>query len=684
MSDTPPPNDTQPDIPDAARQQAMALHRDGLAALGQGHPDQALTLLAQSCRLVPKADVLCDLAVALQRTGNLTGALECVTAARLLGDSAEISYNRASLLLMLKRPADALTDFDHALTLRPDYAAARINRATTLVAMGRLDDAIAAYQDALLVLPSDDATKADVACHLGYVLQQRDRLDEALAAYDLALSCHPGLGHPGLGAALNNRGVVLQRLGRIPEALAALRQALTRDATHVDALVNLGSVLLDDHQPEMALAALDQALAQNAALAEAHQHRGTALKTLGRMDEADAAYQAAVALKPDFAEAHANLGLMALARDDYAAAARHLQTAISLNPVSAEYHCNYALAAQALKNADEARAAFARAIALSPQNAAMQWNLALLELADGNFKTGWPLYEWRWQRAVFAKDKRDFAVPRWTGAEDLRGQRILVHTEQGLGDTVQFCRYIPLLADRGASVIFAVPEPLLPLLKTLAGDISLIARGDALPEFDCYAALMSLPLAFETDTDSIPAAIPYLAAPADALDRWQNRLGPKTRPRIGLVVSGKPEHANDRNRSIALSQFGPLLDLPCEFHLIQTELRDDDAAYAETRAGIHRHCDALTDYGETAALVALMDAVVSVDTSVAHVAGALGKPLYLLLPWVADWRWFLVRDDTPWYPGAQLLRQPVQGDWQTPIAAVVAALTRDTALIHNV
>ncbi|MGB8602809.1 MAG: tetratricopeptide repeat protein, partial [Rhizomicrobium sp.] len=579
-----------PADPHSPTQQAAALHDAGRLALRQGQCAQAAALLAQACHLMPTADRFSDLAVALQRSGDLSGALECITAARALGDTAEISYNRASLLLMLKRPVEALTDFDRVLILRPDYVEAHVNRAATLAALGRRDDAIAAYRHALALLPEDRATMANIAYHLGYLLQQCDRLTEALAAYDQALSCHPA--H---SAAANNRGVVLQGLGRNSEALTAFRQAVAVDSGNADALVNLGAALLADHQPDAALAALDAAIIRDDTIAEAHQHRGTVLKTLGRMGQAEVAYQKAVALKPDFAEAHANLGLMAMARDAYAAAIGHLETAMICNPVSAEYHCNYALSQQALKNPAEARAAFLRAIALAPSNASMQWNLALLELAEGNFKTGWELYEWRWRREVFAKEKHDFAVPRWLGKEDICGKHILVHAEQGFGDTVQFCRYLPLLAARGAKVIFEAPRPLLPLMKSLVGDITLVARGDALPEFDYYTALMSLPRAFGTEVASIPATIPYLSAAPEVLERWNTRLGPKTRPRIGLVVSGKPEHANDRNRSIALSQFAALLDLPCDFHLIQKELRDDDADCLKSRPQLHCHSAALTD-----------------------------------------------------------------------------------------
>jgi hypothetical protein len=300
---------------------------------------------------------------------------------------------------------------------------------------------------------------------------------------------------------------------------------------------------------------------------------------------------------------------------------------------------------------------------LQPDYADAHWNEALLRLVRGDFSRGWAKYQWRWKSESLGVSKRNFLQPLWLGAEAIDGTTILLHSEQGFGDTIQFCRYVPLVAARGARVILEVESPLHEIMTNLAGATQVISRGDALPDFDFQCPLPSLPLAFGTRLETIPAATAYLRAPDQTLKNWQARLGPKARPRIGLVWSGRPAHKNDQNRSISLRSLLPLLDIEATFVSLQKDVRSDDAAVLKERNDVLNFGDELKDFSNTAALILQLDLVISVDTSVAHLAGALGAPVWILLPYSPDWRWLLDRDDSPWYPSVRLFRQQQIGNW---------------------
>ena len=296
---------------------------------------------------------------------------------------------------------------------------------------------------------------------------------------------------------------------------------------------------------------------------------------------------------------------------------------------------------------------------VDPDLAEAHWNLALALLATGDFERGWQEHEWRWRANVIGPEQ-SFRQPLWLGAEDLTGKTILLHNEQGLGDALQFVRYAPQVRQRGARVVLRVQRPLLSLMAGLAGADHVIAEGDALPEFDYHCPLLSLPLAFGTHLQNIPAGIPYLHPAADRLAKWQSILGERTAPRIGLAWSGNPAHKNDRNRSIALKQLLPLLSVPgVRFVSLQRDLREDDAAVLGNLPALVSIGAQLDDFADTAAAISLLDLVITVDTAVAHLAGALGKPVWVLLPFAPDWRWLLKREDSPWYPTARLFRQPL-------------------------
>lgn len=431
----------------------------------------------------------------------------------------------------------------------------------------------------------------------------------------------------------NNRGIALLQLGRLAEAEAGFRQALVLQSDYPDALKNLGNLLQDQRRPLEALTCFDQAIALDPAAADGHCYRGNALLDLDRHAEAIASFDAAIARQPGFAPAWYNRG-------------------------NVHKSCNRI--APALADYD-------RALALQPDYADARWNKALLTLLAGDFQAGWPLYEARWH-SVLRGQARQYPQPLWLGDADIAGNTLLVHAEQGAGDVIQFCRYLPLLAERGAQIMFSAPRELLPLLATLSGDVTLVGQG-RLPDFDLHCPLLSLPLACGTTLTTIPAATPYLAAAEQRRAGWQDRLGGGDKPRIGLVWSGSPTHANDHNRSLPLSALAPLLELPCEFHSLQKQLRAGDVPLLEA-GNLSHHGPALRDFADTAALIMQMDLVISVDTAVAHLAGALGKPVWVLLPFAPDFRWLLERSDSPWYPSATLFRQPGPGDWPAVLARV--------------
>jgi hypothetical protein len=297
----------------------------------------------------------------------------------------------------------------------------------------------------------------------------------------------------------------------------------------------------------------------------------------------------------------------------------------------------------------------------------------MLKLLLGDYEEGWELYEWRWKD--WGRDfVRPFPQPLWLGDAPIAGKTLLIHPEQGLGDFIQCCRYIPMVEAMGAKVLVEVTAPLVPLISTLKGSFSVVRSGQPLPHFDFHCPIMSLPLAFRTTVETIPANVPYLFADPARKALWQQRLGPRTRMRVGLAWSGNPSHKNDLNRSMPFRALAPWLALAVDFHVLQKDIRPEDAAALAQFPNVQVHSAELGDFADTAALADEMDLVISVDTSVAHLAGALGRPLWVLLPFNPDYRWFLDRSDSPWYPSATLFRQPALGDWDSVVAAVEAQL----------
>jgi len=432
----------------------------------------------------------------------------------------------------------------------------------------------------------------------------------------------------------------------------------------------LGLLLYMSRRFDEALAAYDDGLRVAPDDVELRNGRGVALLELRRPAEARDDFIRVLANDPTCLDALGNLGnaLLKLNRPDEALAA--YDRALKIVPHNAQLLTNRAVALRRLDRPQEALMSAARALAEKPDFAQARFVASVARLTLGDFAAGWRGYEARWSVGALASQRRNFTAPQWRGAEPLTVKTILLHAEQGSGDTIQFVRYAPLVAARGATVVLEVQRELARLCASLPGIAQVIARGDELPSFDCHCPLLSLPLAFATNATNIPADVPYLAPPADAIAAWRARL-PQRRPLIGLCWSGERVHDNDLNRSMALETLAPLFDVPdVQFVSLQRDVREADAPLLAGRTDVVSIGPQFADFADTAGAIAALDLVISVDTAVAHLAGAMAKPLFLLLPFAADFRWLRERSDSPWYPTARLFRQPRFGDWASAVEAV--------------
>lgn len=535
---------------------------------------------------------------------------------------------------MSRKPRQAIPSRTNAAA--PAAAAARLafEQATALVRHGQYADAVAGFDKAIAL----DRGFLDAHQMRGGVLFRLGQYEAALASFDKAVAIDPGFAH-----GWNSRGSALLRLRQPQAALESFHRAAQLAPMHPDAYYNAGCVLNELKRFEAALASFDQAIALNPGYAEAHNNKAVALAALTR----------------------------------YAAALDCHDAAIRLNPRLADSHVNCGVTLQLLGRHEDARACYEQAVAAAPDNARAHWSLALCCLLTGDLTRGWQHFEWRWRYR--GGPDHCFEQPRWSG-EPLQGKSILLWAEQGLGDTLQFCRYAESVAKLGAKVILRVPRALVGLLATVPGANTVVAEEDSLPATDFHCPLMSLPLAFNTVLEDIPASTPYLHADADKRAAWQQRLDATTGLRVGLVWSGgfradQPEtwEINQR-RNIPLDKLAAL-ELPgVAFFSLQ---KGDDAVAQLKESSGPRIADftaEFEDFADTAAFIDNLDLIVSVDTSTAHLAGAMGKEVWLLNRFDTCWRWLQGRNDSPWYPGLRLFRQPAPGDWDSVAAALREAL----------
>ena len=609
---------------DGLLNQAVILHQGGQLAEARGMYEEILSIQPEN------AEALHLLGIIDYQSHNHQRAVDLIDQAIALHpDNAAYYSNRGLALYGLNRLAEAVASHDQAIERNPGYAEAWYNRGLALQGLMQLDDAIVSYERAIEHKPD----YAEAWLNRGNVLQELRQYEAAVASYEKAIAIKPDY-----AVACYNRSVTLHELKHYAAALAGYDQVIS---------------LKPDH-------------------AEAWSNRGVALQELKQYEGAVASYERAIEIKPDYAEAFYNRAMALQELKQYEAAVASYDRAIAIKPEYAEAWSSRGVALQELNRREAAMASYDKATALDSDCVDAFYNKSLALLSTGDYCKGWELHEWRWKRDGFPSPRRNFTQPLWLGEFSIEGKTILLHSEQGLGDTIQFCRYVKLVAGLGARVILEVEQPLAGLLKQLDFVAEFVARGEVLPGFDVHCPLMSLPLAFKTTIETIPSASKYLSSDIEKVNEWSRRLGRKTKPRIGLVWSGNRLNTNLSYRSFPLSGLIPWLSSEFQYVSLQQEIWEADESTYQAHPEIVHFGDGLKDFIDTAALCELMDMVITIDTSVAHLSGAMGKPTCLMLPFFSDWRWLIGRNDSPWYDSVRLYRQEERGDWQGVLSRINA------------
>jgi tetratricopeptide (TPR) repeat protein len=565
------------------------------------------------------------------------------------------------------RHLDAQICCQQALAIEAEHA-------DTLQLMGLLSLHAKQYDHAVewLSRAIRQSPKTEYLSTLGVTLKQMGRLSDALNVFDKAAQLKPD------DAELwKHLGGVLVALDRPADALLSFQHVLKLDPRHWEAAYQSGVLLHRTKRFEEALVQFDLCCELRPAHAPNLQMRARVLRGLERYEECLACAQRAHALDPADPATCNNIGdaLLWLGRDDEGL--RWFDKALALKPDLVEVLLNKGFALLQVHRFREAFETYRRVLAVDPGNATAAWQVAHLKLLTGDYESGWAEREERWRVADFSLEYPKFSQAKWLGQESVEGKTILVHVDEGLGDTLQFARYLPRLAARGARVVLVAQDALCPLLAGVSGVSQCIPfPARSYPPFDMHCPLMSLPLAMGTTLETIPPADYLSPIPAERIQAWEKRLGPRDRLRVGLVWSGNPKQGNDRNRSMALKTLTPLLDVDATFVSLQKDPRPDDKALLRERTEILDLTADLTDFVETAALISCLDLVVTVCTSVAHLAGTLGRPTWVMLPYLPDWRWLLDRADSPWYPSVRLFRQEQARDHASVVASVRAELLR--------
>ena len=612
-----------------------SLLRTALTLHQAGRLDEAEQLYRRILAAEPRHfDGLHLLGAIFSQRGDHAAAVRQIDAAIVVNPNVAAAHNnRGAALSALGRLEEALASYDRAVALMPDYIDAARSRADALMGLGRFEDAVAAYDRAGAL----DPKTADLLLKRGQALMALNRVEQAVDSYDGAIARDPGYRDAHL-----NRGIALSRLGRFDDAVASYDRAIALDPTGAEAFSNRGATLRALRRFDDAVASHDRAVALAPRHASVHNNRGVALKDMGRLDEALASFDAAIGLQPAFGEAYSNRA-NALA-----------------------FFGRY----------DAAMADYAQAVTVNPGDANARCNGGMIKLLTGRFAAGWEDWEARWDvGGQLAPGRRGFARPQWTGDVDIRGKRMLLVPEQGAGDTIMAVRYARLVADRGATVILEAPRALRSLLGPVSGVSEIVTQGDPLPDFDFHCPLLSLPRAFKTTLDTIPVEVPYLGTSAAHLDKWRTRLPQAGGLRVGINWAGNPEFRWDKLRSIGLARMLPVLGVRnVQFFALQKDLHDGDAGLLRDHPHVTWLGRDIETFADTAAIIAHLDLVISSDTSVVHLAGALGKPVWILLPFNPDWRWLLDRGDSPWYPTARLFRQSLYDDWTGVVERVSAEI----------
>lgn len=657
----------------AEPQHAQAWYLLGAAHRSLGRLDDARISLQQAVSVSPgHADAHNHLGVVLAQQGYMEEAVASFRRGlKLKPDNSEMLNNLGLALLKQDKPGEAIAAFQQALAVRPDDAKARHNLNRALREQGHFEELLASQRQTVGQRPDSAQAHND----LGLTLYEQSKLDESVAAFRQALALQPDFAE-----AHNNLGLVRAAQGHHDEAIAAYRRAIACKPTFAEAHNNLGIALRQMGQPEAAVASCREAARLRPELPEAHNNLGSALEELGRYDEAIESLNEALRLRPEFAKAHNNLGIAYWYQGRFDHAAGAYRRAIELTPEMAEAHNNLGNVLRDQGRFDEALASYRQAEELKPNYCDPHWNQSLVWLVQGDLERGWAEYEWRWQLKNFKR--RQCPQPLWDGSP-LAGRTILLAAEQGLGDTLQFIRYAPLVRQRGAKVLAEVQKPLRRLLGSMTGVDRWLIQGEAMPQFDVYAPLLSLPRLLGTTLANVPADVPYLHAEATLVDHWREEIASLPGFKIGISWQGSPANRTDRGRSIPLECFEALARVPgITLVSLQKGLGSEQIAAVADRFQVIDFGKRLDEesgpFMDTAAVMRHLDLVVTCDSSLAHLAGALGVRVWIGLMLSPDWRWLLKRDDSPWYPTARLFRQTTVGDWPEVFECMAAELAQFT------
>jgi Flp pilus assembly protein TadD len=646
---------------------ADALHLLGLVAFQAKRPEIALDLLRRAAALSPgSSEVYANLGMVLTVLGNLPEAIASYRRSLELNPHNPQAWaNLGNALQMQGHINDSIAMYHKALAIRPDYSEAINDLGNSLRGAGRLDEAIAQYRRALALRPHFPQ------CHnnLAVSLLETDQLQAAEDECRLALA--QSADYP---EAFANLGNVLMARGQMKEAIAAFRKAISLNPKMPEPLTNMGNAMLQVGEIDAAIEAFNQSAAVGPNSAAPYCNLSNAMEVKGQYEQSIQYARKAIAIQPDCAEAYNNLGnaYRQLYRFDEALAA--FNQAVAIRPGYAEAHNNLGGVMVASGRPREAIAKFRHAAASKPSYLEAMVNVGMVQLVLGEFHEGWKQYENRRQNpSIF---RPHITGPMWDGS-NLAGKRILLHSEQGIGDTLQFVRYIPMVRARGGKIILEVQGLVHPLLQSFEGIEQCIVRNDPLPAYDVQCSLLSLPYIFDTNLQTIPAKVPYVFPDPRRVEQWRARVAAPRKFKVGIVWAGRSDYKNDLNRSMRLELLRPLTGIAgTSFYSMQKGNASEQALNPPPGMKLMDCSLELNNFADTAALVANLDLVISVDTAVAHLAGAMAIPVWTMLPFAPDWRWLMDRGDSPWYPTMRLFRQNKPGDWSQPIEQMTDALLK--------
>ncbi len=544
--------------------------------------------------------------------------------------SAELFNNLGLILQRRGKFEEAIKYFKKAIEINPEISDVHYNLGIAFKEKKHYDEAIKSFQNALAL----DENNSDAFFNLGNLYYEMKEYDHSIACYRKAIEINPSLPE-----AFNNLGLIFQEKGNLDEALSFYEKAIQIDQNFAMAYFNMGMVFQLQKKLDESIINYKKAIKLNPEIVHAYFNLGNIFYEKGLMDEALINYQEALQRDPNFTDVLMNIGIILHEK-------QHLQEAIS---------------------------AFRKILKLKPYDAEAHWNLSNSLLLSGDFENGWREYEWRLKVKEF--EQRDFPKPLWEGS-DISQKTILIYTEQGLGDAIQFVRYVALVARRAGKVILECQKELKPIFKNVKGIHQVISRGEELPEFDVHCPLLSLPYIFCTTLETIPSEIPYIFVDSLIFQKWHEKMKiDDSQLKVGLVWSGNPRHKKHYYRDFPLTTYAPFTDFKgITFYTLQKGEAGKESKNVPIGLKLIDYTEEIHDFSDTAAIIENLDLVISVDTAVAHLAGALGKPVWTLLPFAPDWRWMLNRQDSPWYPTMRLFRQPAPGDWKTVIEKVAGEL----------